>query len=69
VTLRRRGFAETAQPLMLPAGVLRAGLVVLLCGGILTQVSRGEIITVGVLVAVGLGLGEWFPKTRKDVLF
>ena len=69
VTLRRRGFAETAQPLVLPAGVLRAGLVVLLCGAVLTQVSRNEMITVAVLVVVGLGLGEWFGRARKDVLF
>jgi amino acid transporter len=65
VTLQNRGFSETETPLVLPAGPLRAGLVVILIAAVLTQISQREFATVAVLVVVGL----IFSNARKDVLF
>jgi amino acid transporter len=56
VRLRRRGFSETARPLVLPGSAAIAVAVVLLCGLVISQSTWVEFVGVGMIMAVGLAI-------------
>jgi hypothetical protein len=56
VRLRRRGFSETARPLVLPGGAAIAVAVVLLCGLVISQSTWVEFVAVGMIMAAGLAI-------------
>ncbi len=61
ITLRRSGFSETGSALILPASKLRVAIVLILFVAILGQITRTEMISVTIVVALSLVLAA-LPK-------
>jgi basic amino acid/polyamine antiporter, APA family len=54
VRLRRRGFSETAAPLVLPGGTFISVTVVLLCAAVIAQSNRTEFVSLTFAICSGL---------------
>jgi L-asparagine transporter-like permease len=56
ITLRRRGFSETGKALILPGSKLRVAIVLMLFVAVASQITRTEMISVAIVIALCLGL-------------
>ena len=56
IILRRRGFSETGKALILPGSRLRVTIVLILFVAILGQITRTELISVAIVIALSLAL-------------
>jgi amino acid transporter len=65
ITLRRRGFSETSKALVLPGSRLRVTIVLILFVAILGQITRSEMISFAIVVALSLALAALPTQKRK----
>jgi amino acid transporter len=65
ITLRRRGFCETGKALILPGSRVRVAIVLILFVAILGQITRSEMISVAVVIALSLALTALPAQKRK----